>query len=151
MNAASDVVSSTIRTARAADAGRIALLSGQLGYPATAEDVRRRLRRLDGDTEHAVYVAVEPGGEIVAWFHIHLVHLIESDTQAEVSALVVDATRRSQGIGRLLMQQAEQWARAKGCRSVRLRSRITRERAHAFFEELGYNVLKTQKVFVKKL
>lgn len=141
----------TIRKACAADAERIAVLSGQLGYPATAGEVRARLQRIEGNGEHAALVGVEPGGEVVAWLHIHLVHLLELDTQAEVSGLVVDDAWRGHGIGALLMRHAEQWAREKGCAAIRLRSRITREAAHRFYETLGYEFWKTQKAFRKTL
>ena len=52
---------------------------------------------------------------------------------------------------RRLMEEAEQWARDKGCRSVRLRSNVVRAEAHAFYERLGYSVFKTQKNYRKML
>ncbi len=36
------------------------------------------------------------------------------------------------------MQQAEPWAKERGCRSVRLRSNVVRPRAHTFYESLSY-------------
>jgi GNAT superfamily N-acetyltransferase len=141
----------TVRAARAADAERIAVLSGQLGYPATSTEVRARLQRLEGDDEHAALVAVAPDGELVAWLHVHLVHLLELDTQAEISGLVVDDAWRRRGVGALLMRHAEQWAREQGCKTIRLRSNVIRERAHRFYDRLGYELQKTQKVFRKTL
>ncbi len=78
-------------------------------------------------------------------------HLIESDSRAEINALVVEEGHRSRGTGRILMQHAEQWARARGCSAVVLRSNVIRARAHAFYEKLGYQTLKTQKYFRKNL
>lgn len=140
-----------VRPATAGDAERIAILSGQLGYASTEEQVRQRLRRLEGNSEHAALVAEAPGGEVVGWLHVHLAHTLELDTQAEISGLVVDESWRSRGVGAVMMERAEQWARKKGCKMIRLRTNVIRERAHAFYERLGYELWKTQKVFCKPL
>ena len=39
------------------DAKAVARLCGQLGYPASAEEVAARYRELSADAEHCVYVA----------------------------------------------------------------------------------------------
>ena len=137
------------RRAVAADAERIAILAGQLGYPSTADDVLRQLVRLQTSPEHAVFVAEAPGGLVVGWLHVHAHHFAGRDPRAEVGGLVVDERFRGSGVGRLLMQQAEQWARERGYREVVLRSNVIRERAHTFYESLGYTVTKTQKHFRK--
>lgn len=139
-----------IREARAEDAARIAELSTQLGYPATEEQVTRRFAVLPGDGRHAIYVA-EVDGRVAGWTHVGLSLLLESDLQAEVNALVVDEEQRGRAIGAQLMERAEEWARERGCVAVRLRSNVIRERAHAFYERLGYKVIKTQKAFRKEL
>lgn len=153
MTAACKFASLRIRHAGVRDAERMVELSGQLGYPATREQILRRLRHLQGKPEHAVYVA-EAGGsnrKVVGWVHVFLSHALEAGTQAEVGGLVVDAACRRRGIGQRLMQQAEAWVRKKGVREIRLRSNVVRERAHAFYEGLGYQVVKSQKVFRKSL
>jgi GNAT superfamily N-acetyltransferase len=76
---------------------------------------------------------------------------VERDPRAEVGGLVVDERFRGSGVGRLLMQQAEDWAREKGYREVVLRSNVIREHAHRFYESLGYTVTQTQKHFRKNL
>jgi GNAT superfamily N-acetyltransferase len=143
-----------VRLARLEDAPAIGRLAGQLNYPSTAEQVVRRLRRLEGDAEHMVYLAeLADGlaGAVIGWVHVHERHLVESDTQAEIMGLVVEESYRGLGAGRLLMQAAEQWARSRGCGLVVLRSNVIRGRAHAFYEKLGYENFKTQKVFRKVL
>lgn len=64
---------------------------------------------------------------------------------------MVDEDRRHGGIGRLLMQQAEQWAREKVCWAVHVRSNVVRKDAHAFYETIGYRRIKTQFTFRKAL
>ena len=140
-----------VRSAVAADAERIAILAGQLGYPSTVETVLRQLPRIQSSPEHAVFVAEAPDGLVIGWLHVHAHHFVANDPRAEIGGLVVDENSRNAGVGRLLMEQAEQWARDKGYREVVLRSNVIRERAHKFYESLGYSVTKTQKHFRKAL
>jgi len=140
-----------IRAASLNDAGQLAELSGQLGYPSQAEEMKQRLERVQPDKEHALFVAEQQGGRVVGWVHVFLYHSIENATRAEVGGLVVDERSRSQGVGHQLLARAEQWAREKGCRVIGLRSNVIRDRAHAFYEREGYKVIKTQKAFRKDL
>ncbi len=141
----------TIRSANARDAEDIATLCHQLGYPSSQEQVERRLRQIQQDESHAVYVAERYGGRVVGWVHVHLCQLVVADLQAEIGGLVVDEGYRQRGIGRLLMEWAEQWAREKGCGTVHLRSNIVREDARVFYERIGYSDVKTQRTFRKAL
>jgi GNAT superfamily N-acetyltransferase len=139
-----------VRAATPADAAALAPLSGQLGYPATPEEIAQRLRRILDDPEHAVFVA-EAAGRVAGWVHVFVYRTMEADARVEIGGLVVDEAARSQGIGRALMARAEAWAREKGCQAVGLRSNVIREKAHSFYEGLGYRLIKTQKCFRKAL
>jgi GNAT superfamily N-acetyltransferase len=139
----------TIRSASPEDAGRIAVLCHQLGYPTTRGEAQRRLNQIQQDERHAVYVAELSNGYVVGWVHVYVRQLVVKDPQAEIEGLVVDEGCRHCGIGQLLMQQAEQWARAKGCWAVYLRSHIARQDAHVFYERIGYSNVKTQLAFYK--
>jgi GNAT superfamily N-acetyltransferase len=141
----------TIRLASPRDAKRIAVLCHQLGYPTTQEEVQRRLNQIQQDEHHAVYVAELSNGHVIGWVHVYVSQLVMTDPQAEIGGLVVDEDYRHCGIGQLLMQQAEQWARAKECWAVHLRSNIVRKGAHAFYERIGYSHVKTQRAFRKVL
>ena len=63
----------------------------------------------------------------------------------------MDREHRSTGIGRLLVQHAERWAREQGCSVVRLSSSAGRTASHRFYEHLGYANIKTQYAFAKSL
>src|SRR5579864_3997620 len=140
-----------IRRARRADAARIAELSAQLGYPATAQQIEARLMRLMPRSKHVLFVAEVPDGGVVGWIHASVANLVESDLRAEVNGLVVGEAHRSLGAGARLLEAAENWARRCGCRAVNLRSNVIRERAHKFYERQGYEHYKTQKAFRKTL
>jgi len=51
--------------------------------------------------------------------------------------MVVTSSRRSQGIGRLLLEAATQWARERGCTHLQLDSALGRKEAHRFFLAQG--------------
>ena len=151
MNAPRPQNSTLVRRARKEDAAAIAALAGQLGYPSTQEQVEKRLVRILTDSAHVLFVAESSGGRIGGWLQVFGYHVVESDARAEVAGLVVDETQRGSGIGRLLMQHAENWAREKGYAAVALRSNIIRHEAHAFYQRIGYTIPKTQHVFRKEL
>jgi GNAT superfamily N-acetyltransferase len=140
-----------VRRIKPDDVAAVAALSGQLGYPATASEIERRLAGIGTDDSHVVYLAEQAAGNIVGWIHLYVCDLIVADRRVEIWGLVVDEKHRGRGIGRLLMARAEAWARSKGCDVVTLRSNVVREHAHSFYERQGYSQVKTQHVFSKRL
>ena len=139
-----------VRLAARTDADRIAVLSGQLGYQATPEQIRERLGPILGDLEQAVFV-VEMNGEAAGWLHVFIRQTLEAERQAEIAALVVDEKFRGATLGRQLVARAEAWALGRGVNLIRVRSRVARERAHKFYLGLGYETVKDQRVFQKRL
>lgn len=134
----------TIRPATEQDAGRLAVLAGQLGYAVEVADVARRLGRLEPARGHTVYVAALADGTVVGWIHVRLHEDLLDEPLAEIGGLVVDEACRGRRIGEQLMAQAEQWARDHCCGGVYLRSNVIRHDAHRFYQRLGYRVIKTQ-------
>lgn len=144
-----------IRSMRAGDAGEIAALCEQLGYPSTPAQVAHRFGLLAERPESAVFVAEdedEAADERIAGFvHVQGRLAVESDPRAEIAGLVVDAVRRGEGVGRALMAAAERWAADRGYDEVTLHSNVARERAHRFYQSLGYTITKSSHVFHKAL
>jgi len=140
-----------IRRAKTSDASQLAALTGQLGYPATAAQIRKRLRGIKPASQNAVFVADSKNGGVIGWLHVSRDALLESEIRAEVNGLVVAEGQRSLGAGARLLAAAEQWARKHGCKDMSVRSNVIRERAHKFYERNGYEHYKTQKSFRKPL
>jgi GNAT superfamily N-acetyltransferase len=151
MNAPAPRFAGEVRAARPEDYARMAELAGELGYPAKADEIARRMGGMQDSSENGVFVAQLAGGEIAGWIGVFVYRAVEIDARAELSGLVVDARFRSQQVGLRLLERAEQWAREKGCKAVGLRSNVIRERAHAFYERNGYEHIKSQKSFRKNL
>ncbi len=140
-----------IRPAHLRDADALAALSTQLGYPASQDEIERRLRAILRNRNHAILVAELDGKGIVGWAHASAEKALLSEPRAEVLGLIIDVTQRGKGIGTALMSQIERWARAQGLSAVSLRSNVIRDQAHRFYEGLGYKRVKTQHAFVKVL
>jgi GNAT superfamily N-acetyltransferase len=140
-----------IRAMRTDDAAPVATLSEQLGYPSTESDVRRRFAGIEGSADAAALVAESGEGQILGWVHVFAARLVESDPYVEVGGLVVAERSRGQGVGRALMAAAEEWAAATGCATIRLRSNVLRDDAHRFYAHIGYERVKTQHTFRKRV
>lgn len=126
-------------------------LAGQLGYPSTADEIRMRLAEMHGSNHYAVYVAQLSGGQIAGWIGVYIFRAVELDSRAEISGLIVDQQVRSRGIGKVLLDAAEDWARRQGCRAISVLSNATRDRAHSFYRRNGYERIKTQASLRKPL
>ena len=140
-----------VRPPAPADFKRMAELAGQLGYPCTGQQVRHRVKEMANSREHAVFVAERPGEGIAGWIGILIFRAVELDPCAEISGLIVDEAARSQGVGKVLLDAAEAWARNCGCAAVSVHSNIKRQRAHGFYMRNGYQRVKTQEFLRKNL
>lgn len=139
-----------IRMMETRDVDRVAGLLTELGYPSTPQQIARRFTRIDGRADQALLVA-DDGRAVVGWMHVGTHPYLESDESAEILGLVVADGQRSRGVGTALVRAAEKWAVEHGCEAIRVRSRITRDRAHAFYERGGFERIKTQHCFQKML
>lgn len=139
-----------IRQARLQDSEQLAELSGQLGYPSTAKQIQERLKAIANSPGSAIFAA-DSEDKVTGFVGVQVLRTLEADQRVEVTALVVLEEFRSQGVGKLLMARAEDWARSQDCTVIGLRSNVIRERAHSFYQRLGYEHLKTQKAFRKSL
>jgi len=140
-----------IRRAQAGDGNALASLAGQLGYPMRNPDAERQLSSLTKEEGHAVFVAELGGHGIVGWIHLMPRQLLYSPRLAEIGGLVVDAEHRRKGVGRALIHAAELWAKDQGYMRIVVRSNAVRKQAHYFYPSLGYDSVKTQKVYRKEL
>ena len=138
-----------IRRARGGDAERLAELSAQLGYPVSAKEMAKRLKKVLAAKNGACLVAEAEGQGVIGWIHVSVTALLEVERRAEVNGLVVDEQARSAGSGWLLLEAAEKWAKKMGCAGMSVRSNVLRERAHGFYLRHGYEHYKTQKAFRK--
>ncbi len=140
-----------IRSMTARDAREVAALSSQLGYPSTAAEIEKRFRAAAQAPDSALDVAETDDGRVVGWVHVVGRHFLESEPYVEIAGLVVDAGARRHGVGWALVAEAETWAKERGYGTMRIRSNTARVEARPFYEQVGYEIIKTQYVFRKSL
>jgi GNAT superfamily N-acetyltransferase len=138
----------TITLAAPADAPALAVLSGQLGYPAEAAQVAARLDRMTG--EHRVWIA-RADGRPIAWLHAYVARHLVDDPYVEIGGLVVAEGERGHGVGARLLDEVHAWARELGHDKTCVHSNVLRADAHRFYERAGYLLEKRQGVFTRRL
>ena len=140
-----------IRLMEGDDVEGVARLCGQLGYPTSVAQMSHRLSLLLSDAGKGLFVAQSPDGALIGWIHVRADRVLHYDPFAEICALVVDGDYRGRGIGRALVREAERWALERGYDEIRLRSNADRAATHRFYQQLGYQVVKTSLAFRKLL
>jgi GNAT superfamily N-acetyltransferase len=141
-----------VRSAKESDAGAIAVLAGVLGYPTEEETMRGRVRAIAESAADLLLVAVEaPADEPIGWVQAHRGHYLEGGVRVHIVGLVVAPAAQRRGVGRLLMEEAERWAREVGAETIAVRSSASRATAHEFYPAVGYEKVKTQHVYLKQL
>ena len=127
-----------IRPATVDDAGAIARLLDQLGYPAESDAIPARLGRLTNERA-AVFVALR-NGTIVGLATVHILTLVNHVRDvAWLTALVVDESARGIGVGRRLVERVETFAREHDCEQLSVTTHERRPGAHAFYARTGFD------------
>lgn len=120
-------------------AAALAGLLGELGHPATPEQVVTRLSELRHGDPDGFAVVAEAAEGAVGFAAAHLTPMLHrARPVGRVTTLVVAAGRRGQGIGGLLLAAAVAWCRERGATRLELTSGESRREAHAFYERHGW-------------
>jgi len=138
------------RNAEIDDSASIMELSFQLGYQSEISEVKQRLIGILKDNDNCVFVSLE-GEIIVGWVHGFYSRRIESDPCVEIGGLVVDIRYRKKGIGKLLVGEITKWSSTRQCAKVRVRCNTIRNETHIFYQKMGFEIIKEQKIFDKQL
>ena len=120
-----------------------------LGYRCDRILVKNRISQLDPERE-AVFVAVN-NGTVVGFIHVELYHTLYFEPMANILGLSVSGKLRENGIGKLLLVQAENWADEHDITLMRLNTGANRSNAHEFYRHMGYRMEKEQYRFAKRL
>ena len=134
-----------VRAAGADDAPQLVALIGLLGHEVTLTGIRERLV----DAGLPTLVATE-GGTVVGLCGLHLMRPIHRERPVgRVTILVVAEAWRGKGVGRLLVDAAEQTLADAGCGLVEVTSNDRLVEAHRFYAAVGYE--RTSQRFAKRL
>lgn len=135
-----------IRKAVLSDCTEIAGLTEQLGYSGDAEKAKTILTGVLSQQDYGVFVGTTDE-KVIGWIQLHRVISLETGAYVEIMGLVVDDQYRGQGLGRLLVKEATDWARSIGGCRLRVRCNVIRTESHKFYESIGFKLKKEQKVF----
>ena len=97
-----------------------------------------------------VFVAIFED-RIVGFIHVERYNTLYFETMANILGLAVSSKVRKHGIGKALVEKAEDWANENDIALMRLNSGASRSGAHEFYRHLGYASEKNQLRFVKRL
>jgi GNAT superfamily N-acetyltransferase len=137
-----------LRDARPGDASRLVELIHELGHRVTEKQVRKNLVALKKLGETPVVATL--GKNVVGLVGVHRMMTVHRPAPVgRIPVLVVAKEAQGLGLGRLLVDTAEQWCRKKGCQLIEVTSNDRRAVAHAFYRHMGYE--RTSIRFFKKL
>jgi GNAT superfamily N-acetyltransferase len=133
-----------IRAARADEVDALPALYDWLFAPPGSEppdwDPRRAVVALRGAIEShdaCVLVADDEGVLVGICTAYQDLHSVRYGYRTWIEDLAVDPERRSEGIGKALMDAAKAWARERGATHLELDSALARTDAHRFYEREG--------------
>jgi GNAT superfamily N-acetyltransferase len=141
----------TIREATIDDLAAITLLLHDLGYPATESEVKIRFENIGRHEDYRTLVAVSDG-TIAGMIGMTKNYYFEHNGQyIRILVMVVGNLFRNKGIGKMLITEAEKWARAINAHTVLLNSgnRPERQDAYRFYQNIGFEIKSSG--FVKKI
>ncbi len=116
-----------VRRARPGDAAPMLSLIHQLGYTPDAHGYDETFAQVVRHPEAAVFVAAE-GPRVIGYLALsHRPQIRLGGRCASIDEMVVDQSRRGDGIGTALLEAAIEYSRGLGCRRVELHTRRSRE------------------------
>ena len=137
-----------LRDAKLSDAPRLVELIHELGHEISEKQVRKNLEALRKSGETPLLATLDKA--VVGMCGLGRRVVIHRPAPlGRITALVVSKDARGHGIGRQLVEAAEEWMRKKGCQLVEVTSNDRRAEAHAFYRHMGYE--RTSIRFFKKL
>lgn len=137
-----------IRDARPADVPRLTQLIHELGHEIGEKQVRKNLAALSKSGEAPLVATLNK--EVVGLCGVSRRIVIHRPAPlGRITALVVAKEAQRHGLGRMLVEAAEEWMRKTGCKLVEVTSNDSRTAAHAFYRHMGYE--RSSIRFFKKL
>jgi GNAT superfamily N-acetyltransferase len=138
-----------LRDAKPGDSARLAqMIRDDLGHEVTEQQVRKNLAALRKLGESPIVATVDKS--VVGLIGLHrMVTVHRPAPVGRIPVLVVAKEARGLGLGRMLVDAAEEWCRKMGCQIIEVTSNDRRAQAHAFYRHMGYE--RTSIRFFKKL
>ncbi|MDD2838981.1 MAG: GNAT family N-acetyltransferase [Sulfuricurvum sp.] len=125
----------SVRKPVSSDLDRISNLLNQLGYNPQIDQIKDSIDSTSGE----VYVAEESGIVIGLMSLIYFDYFPTVQKICRITAIVVEETQRSQGIGLKLIEFAESESKKRKCVGLEITTSTKRHETHAYYEKLGFD------------
>ncbi|MBN9655721.1 GNAT family N-acetyltransferase [Halobacillus sp. GSS1] len=129
-----------IQSVKLEDAEGLVPLMDALGYPSSKEQMKYRLESILFKEHYQTFV-YEANGELLGMIGLTFNEAYHTDDpHVRIIAFVVCETAQGKGIGRMLMEKADEWAITKGAKTIMLNSgnRAERKKAHDVYHSFGF-------------
>lgn len=136
-----------IRKATVDDVDSLLMLSAELGYPSSDEEILTRVEALSGHSDHELLVATASASIVVAWIHLYETLRLESPPFAEIGGLIVHPDHRRKGVARMMLEYARRWVVERGLSRLCVRCNSQRTDGNSFYASEGFVLNKSQTVW----
>ncbi len=117
--------------------------------------IQKQLKKQDAYKE-CTFVAIDlDKGDfedfVCGFIHIELNHPLFSDTTANIMELIVSSESRRHGIGKMLIQKAEIWAKENNAKTMIINSGTGVLQAQKFYKSQNYKIEKQLFKYTKEI
>ena len=130
------------------DAAEVIGLMTQLGYEFGVDTLISRIA--DIRKNRGEVIVAEHENKIVGCVNMIIDIRLAEGTTGEIVSLIVTKESRGTGLGKGLVDVAEQWLQAR-CTHIRVRANTVRHKALKFYQSHGFTLIKSQQVLIKKI
>lgn len=118
--------------------GICGLINCELGYNVAENDLAIRINQMQKDKNYCIFVA-ENDNKVIAFIGLHIGLAFEfSGKVMRIIALAVKRDYQRQGIGKKLLQTAENYGAENQNAIISVNSGLQRTSAHQFYEKQGF-------------
>ena len=126
-------------------------LLAELSYDIPLDELTRRFENVIDREDHAVFIAKDTSGNARGLIHVYERAALEKPVEAYIQSLVVTQTVRRSGVGKMLNEAAEVWAKDRGLQSIALHTQMQRADAVSFYSKEGYAEITQSRMLRKNL
>lgn len=126
------------------------IVQEELKYEVSSETLQSQLTRILKDSRNQIFVA-EAENKVVGYVQLESYETLYFAPLINIMGLAVLSDYQHKGIGKALMEYAENWGKKNGFHGVRVNSGNDRKEAHKFYQKIGYTLRKLQANFIKIL
>jgi aminoglycoside 6'-N-acetyltransferase I len=103
----------------------------------------------------AVFLACSETGAAIGFINLSLRYDYVPDASqspvAFIEGIYVDLSYRQQGMGRSLIEHAQQWAKSQGCVEIAADALLENTDSHAFHASIGFREVERVVFFIKPI